>query len=151
MKKILVPIDLSHESTWTAALPEAFELAGALDGEVTIMTVIPEVVGGLDWRYAIRGEREGSEELDVKGVVADAKTRLEQIGKEFAPKGAGFDVLARYGTIYEEILNVAEDLKADQIVMAAHRPSLADYLIGPNTARVVRHAKCSVNVVRNRD
>jgi nucleotide-binding universal stress UspA family protein len=149
MKKILVPIDLSHESTWKAALPEAFELAGALKGEVTIMTVVPEVIGGLDWRYAIRGEREGSEELDVKGVVADAKTRLEQIGKEHAPKGASFNVVARYGTIYEEILNVADELEVNQIIMAAHRPSLSDYLIGPNTARVVRHAKCSVHVVRN--
>ena len=149
MKKILVPIDLSHESTWKIALPEAFELAGALKGEVTIMTVVPEVVAGLDWRYAIRGEREGSEELDVKGIVADAKTRLEQIGREHAPSGVSFDVIARYGTIYEEILNVADELQIDQIIMAAHRPSLSDYLIGPNTARVVRHAKCSVHVVRD--
>lgn len=149
MKKILVPIDLSHESTWTTALPEAFELAGALKGEVTIMTVVPEIAAGLDWRYAIRGEREGSEELDIEGVVADAKTRLEQIGKEHAPPGVAFDVIARYGTIYQEILSVAEELKTTQIIMAAQRPSLADYLIGPNAARVVRHAKCSVHVVRS--
>lgn len=148
-KKILVPIDLSHETTWKTVLPEAFAFAGALNGEMTIMTVVPEVVGGLDWRYAIRGEREGSEELDVQGIVADAKTRLEQIGKEHAPPGVSFDVLARYGTIYEEILNAADELKIDQIIMAAHRPSLADYLLGPNTARIVRHAKCSVHVVRD--
>ena len=33
--------------------------------------------------------------------------------------------------------------------MAAHRPSLADYLLGPNTARVGRHAQCSVQVLRD--
>ena len=149
MKKILVPIDLAHQSSWEKALPEAFQLAGALGGEVTIVTVVPEIVSGVDWRYAIRGEESGSQAFDSKAIVEDAKTRLEQIGKEYAPAHAAFEVIARYGTIYEEILNIAEEIKADQIIMAAHRPSLSDYLIGPNTARVVRHANCSVQVVRN--
>ena len=41
-----------------------------------------------------------------------------------------------------------EAYKPDLIVMASHRPELKDYLIGPNAARVVRHADCSVQVVR---
>jgi nucleotide-binding universal stress UspA family protein len=32
--------------------------------------------------------------------------------------------------------------------MASHRPELSDYLLGPNAARIVRHAKQSVLVVR---
>ena len=32
--------------------------------------------------------------------------------------------------------------------MASHRPELRDYLIGPNAARVMRHADASVLVVR---
>ncbi|QPH56044.1 universal stress protein [Pontivivens ytuae] len=147
--KLLIPIDLSHKSSWLKALPQAFALAEATGAEVTIMTVVPEVVGGLDWRYSIRGETGGSEELKVDDLLQDARKRLEQIGNEHAADGTGFDVIARYGTVYEEILNVADELPAAQIVMAAHRPSLADYLIGPNTARVVRHAKCSVQVVRD--
>lgn len=147
--KLLIPIDLAHESSWTKALPQAFALAGATDAEVTIITVVPEMVSGIDWRYTIRGETGGSEELNIDEMLKDARLRLEQVGKDFAPAGISFDVIARYGTVYEEILNVADELKVVQIVMAAHRPSLADYLIGPNTARVVRHAKCSVQVVRN--
>ncbi len=42
----------------------------------------------------------------------------------------------------------AKDLKIDHIVMGAHRPSLSDFLLGPNSARVARHAGCSVTVVR---
>jgi nucleotide-binding universal stress UspA family protein len=53
-----------------------------------------------------------------------------------------------HGTIYREILVRAERTKCDLIVMASHRPELQDYLLGPNAARVVRHAKCSVMVVR---
>ncbi len=52
------------------------------------------------------------------------------------------------GTVYEVILDMAEKVEADLIVMASHRPELQDYLLGPNAARVVRHAKCSVLVVR---
>ena len=53
------------------------------------------------------------------------------------------------GGIYKEILHCAEETGADLIVMASHRPGYEDYLIGPNASRVVRHAKCSVVVVRS--
>jgi nucleotide-binding universal stress UspA family protein len=53
-----------------------------------------------------------------------------------------------HGTVYEEILRLADDIGADLIVMASHRPALKDFLIGPNAARVVRHADISVLVVR---
>lgn len=33
-------------------------------------------------------------------------------------------------------------------IMAVGHPDLAQYLLGPNAARVVRHATCSVLVVR---
>ena len=35
------------------------------------------------------------------------------------------------------------------IVIASHDPGLADYLLGSTAGRVVRHAHCSVLVVRN--
>jgi nucleotide-binding universal stress UspA family protein len=53
------------------------------------------------------------------------------------------------GTVYEEILATARDVRADFIVMASHRPELTDYLLGPNAARMVRHSEVSVVVVRN--
>lgn len=147
-RKVLVPIDLVHESSWKGALPAAIDLARGPDDEIVLMTVVPEITAGLDWRYAIRGETGGSEKLDIQGILADAKARLEQIVTEYALERP-VEVIARYGTVYEEILNVADELKVNQIVMAASRPLLADYLLGPNTARVVRHAHCSVQVVRN--
>ena len=146
---LLVPIDLAQSSSWTKALPQAFALAQATGTEVTIMTVVPEIPAGLDYRYTIRGEMGGSEELDVDAIVERARTRLEEVGQQHAPKGTGFETIARYGTAYEEILDVAAELPASQIVMAANRPTLSDFLIGPTTARVVRHATCTVTVVRD--
>lgn len=52
------------------------------------------------------------------------------------------------GTVYEEILRIAGEIGSDLIVIGSHRPELKDYLLGPNAARVVRHADCSVLVVR---
>jgi nucleotide-binding universal stress UspA family protein len=49
---------------------------------------------------------------------------------------------------YQEILKTAEAIQADLIVMGSHRPELSDYLLGSNTEKVVRHARCSVMVVR---
>lgn len=148
-KRILVPVDLAHASSWQRALPEAFAQAQAFGAEVTVMTVVPDILAGLDWRYAIRGETGGSGEFDLRELVADANTRLEQIVAEHAPKGMKVGTIVRHGTIYEQILKVADEIGADQIIMAAHRPSLTDYLLGPNTARVVRHARCSVQVLRD--
>lgn len=145
----LVPIDLSHESSWKSTLPKAFDRARQSEGAtVTVVTIVPDIIAGLDWRYAIRGETGGSEEFDMQRIVSESAKRLEEIVAEYAPPGMSVDTIARHGTIYEEILDIADEINATEILMAAHRPSLADYLIGPNTARVVRHAKCTVTVLR---
>ncbi|MDH3475684.1 MAG: universal stress protein [Rhodospirillales bacterium] len=39
-------------------------------------------------------------------------------------------------------------MKADLIITGSHKPNVSDYLLGSNAARVVRHASCSVFVVR---
>jgi nucleotide-binding universal stress UspA family protein len=146
---LLVPIDLTEASSWEKVLPQAFALAGATDAEVAIMTVVPEIPGGLDYRYAIRGETGGSENLDVDALLDRARSRLQELGQKYAPNDACFEIIARYGSISEEVLDVAAELPASQIVMASHRPGLADFLIGANTDRIVRHATCTVTVVRD--
>ena len=52
------------------------------------------------------------------------------------------------GTIYKTIIETADQIGADLIIMGSHRPELQDYLLGPNAARVVRHSAKSVLVVR---
>ena len=52
------------------------------------------------------------------------------------------------GSVYHAILDTAKAIDADLIVMASHRPQMSDYLIGPNSSHVVRHAKIAVLVVR---
>lgn len=42
----------------------------------------------------------------------------------------------------------AEKIGADCIVVGSHKPGLQDYFLGSTAARVVRHAPCSVHVLR---
>ena len=53
---------------------------------------------------------------------------------------------------YQEILEEANSIHADLIVMSSHRPqrhAVRTYFLGSNAGHVVRYAKCSVLVVRN--
>ncbi len=148
-KTVLIPIDLQHKSSWEKALPNAVDQARILGGKVVVMTVVHHIMGGLDWRYAIRGEEHGSLNYDIKDFVRQAEERLAEIADEHVPEEFRGGVIAKHGTIYEQIVDTADEIGAELIVMAAHRPSLKDYLLGPNTARVARHAACSVQIVRS--
>lgn len=146
--KVLVPIDLEHKSSWVKAIPVGVRQAEVLDGELWLMTVVPHIHAGLDWRYAIRGEEHGGLDYDIEDLVKQAESRLDELANELIPVDRFGGKIAAHGTVYEKIVDAAEAIEAEMIVMAAHRPSVADYLLSPNTARVARHAKCSVQIVR---
>ncbi len=46
------------------------------------------------------------------------------------------------------ILEHASDNANDLIIIASHQPGMQDYLLGSTAAKVVRHAKCAVHVLR---
>jgi universal stress protein F len=147
-KKILVPIDLSQPDTIAPVLAAGVEQARASEGDLTVMTVVPDFISGLDWRYAIRGETGGSQDFDMRALVQEALEKLNAVVAEHVVEGMTVETVVRHGTVYQQVLDVADVIGADQIVVGALRPQISDYLLGPNTASIVRHAKCSVTVVR---
>ena len=68
--------------------------------------------------------------------------------KAHVPAEVSTEMHVAKGTVYDQIIRLAKDLSVDCIVIGAHSPELKDYLIGPNAARVARHANQSVFVVR---
>jgi nucleotide-binding universal stress UspA family protein len=139
-KNILLPVDLNEESSWQTALPTAVEYCKAFGARLHVMTVVPDfgmpvVAQFFPEDYAQRAGQE-------------AVKALHDLTGKTVPDGVEVDHIVGYGTIYEEILKAAKETGCDLIVMASHRPQLSDYLLGPNAARVVRHADCSVLVVR---
>lgn len=141
-KTVLCAVDVNRPDDEIRVLTTAHKLAIAEDAQLDVITVIPDygmsVVGGFFKEDRTKEAKAHAREL-LKALVTKA------IGSEA-------DAVARHivgvGSAYHEILLTAEKDNADFIVLGAHRPDLKDYLLGPNAARVVRHAKCSVFVVR---
>ncbi|MCR9175984.1 MAG: universal stress protein [Alphaproteobacteria bacterium] len=139
-KDILLPVDMGHEAEQTKAVETAVELAKSMGARLHVITVVPDfgmsIVGGFF--------PEGHE----KAAIAKATEALHAFTARVIPNDIEIQHIVGHGSIYREILARAEQIKCDLIVMASHRPELQDYLLGPNAARVVRHATCSVMVVR---
>jgi nucleotide-binding universal stress UspA family protein len=58
----------------------------------------------------------------------------------------------KLGTPYREILDLAENSAADLIVLGTHGHSAVHrFLLGSTTERIVRHARCPVLIVRERE
>lgn len=149
MSNYLAPVDLDDEELTPRVIKKTVEMATGVDGaKIYLMTVIPGIIAGLDQRYAIRGEMHGSTEYPLQEWKDQAAKELKDMAKKSVPKEMLGGVVVENGTIYREIVEAAKDLNIDHIVMGAHSPSLADFLLGPNSARVARHAGCSVTVVR---
>jgi nucleotide-binding universal stress UspA family protein len=139
-KDILLAVDLNDDSSWQKALPTAAEYCRAFDSILHVVTVAPS------FRKSYVGQfiPEGYEKQLEDGLLDG----LQGFVKKHVPEDVKVQHIVSLGTVYQEILGTAKNIGADLIVMASHRPELKDYLLGPNSARVVRHAQCSVLVVR---
>ena len=149
MTNYLVAIDLADDESLGGILGTAVRMATGVEGaRIYLLTVVPGVPAGLDVRYAVRGEMHGSADYPLQEWKDEAQRRLGELAAEHIPEAMRAGVVVRNGTVYREIVEAAKDLDIGQIVMGAHTPSLADFLLGPNSARVARHAGCTVTVVR---
>ena len=139
-KDILLAIDLNDEGSWTKALPVALDFVGASGGTLHVMTVVPSFGMSIVGQFFPKGyEKEVGEK-----VLATLKEFL----KTNVPSDVRTQCIVGEGTVYEVVLNMAGKINADMIVVTSGRDDLKDFLLGPNAARIVRHAKCSVTVVR---
>jgi len=137
-RKILIPVDLGEESSWREALPTAVDQAQHAGGELHVVTIVPEEPPQLAWL---------PEDYSPK-MISYAESQLAELIEREVPEQMKAEAHVRQGTIYSEIVKLAHDLGVDLVIMVSHRPELKDFLLGPNAARVVRHAECPVLVIR---
>lgn len=138
-RSILVPVDLDQPSSWEKALPTAVALCQCFGASLTLATVVPERAVMLEAQWSPIAYRE---------MLEVARARLGSLASSV--EGAG-EVAHQVesGGIYATILAIGERIGADLIILSSHRPAMRDYLLGANASRVVRHARCSVFVVRD--
>jgi nucleotide-binding universal stress UspA family protein len=137
----LLPVDVADDSHSKKALETALRLATVYDAKLHVMTVVPDFGVGMISSYF-------EEDFPTKAVE-----KTTNLLNDFAEKHIGdkvrYETKVCYGTIYDQIIETAKVAGCDLIVMGSHRPALEDYLIGPNAARVMRHSKQSVFIVRD--
>lgn len=131
---ILVPMAADHNPHTGKALNVARALADE-GAKITALTVVEEMPG-----YIVNQLPEGQMHKARAEVEAGLKAELGGV-KDVKP-------VVVEGHSARSILEYAEEHGVDCIVIASHRPDITDYFLGSTAARVVRHAKCAVHVLR---
>lgn len=137
---ILLAIDLNDDPGAHRVAEAAFRLARDHGAALHVINVIP------DFGMSIVGSYFSADQ--TRKMVENERKKLETWAAAEIPEGIQYDLTVIKGHVYDNILKTANRIGADVIVLGAHKPELEDYLLGPNAARVVRHAKQSVFVVR---
>ena len=81
-------------------------------------------------------------------VLADAGKEVRLELYQMAISLANSEVRVISGRAGHSIVTYADQYGTDCIVIASHRPGLSNYFLGSTASRVVRHANCSVHIVR---
>lgn len=139
-KTILVPVDLAEVEAAKDALDKAVALAKSSSGNIRLVSV-QQMLPATYMDYVPQDFDDKQREWAEKEISAIAKSL--DLPKERVTSHI------RFGGTYPEILAEADEWKADLIVIGSHRPAMATYLLGSTAKSVVRHAKCSVLVVRS--
>lgn len=141
-KSILVAVDVSESDHDKGVLQTAQRLAQLQGCELIVLTVVP------NYGMSIVGSFFENDFHDK--LVSKTKESLNALIEDALGSGAvdNIKLVVATGTAYEEILQFSKKVDCELIVIGAHKPDLKDYLLGPNAARVVRHASQSVYVVR---
>jgi nucleotide-binding universal stress UspA family protein len=138
-KRILLAVDLAEPPPTPKGLPQALELTKVGGGDLRLVNVQP-VVPATFMEY-VPADFDAAQS---KRAQDDLDAILAGIDLPAGRKSSA----ARAGGIYHELLQEAADWNADLIVVGSHRPVMSDYLLGSNAKTIVRHAQCSVLVVR---
>lgn len=139
-KRILCAVDLTHQDDAEAIVAEAGRIAELEKAELSLVTVLPDYGSSFVGSFFKAGT--------LKEASSSALEALHKMADKVLPGHGPVQCIVEIGNAYEEVLDAANKSGADLIMVGAHRPDFADRIIGPNAARIVRHAKVSVLVVR---
>ena len=138
-RSILVPIDIAEPDTARPAIERAVDLAHASNG--TIRLIYVRSILPVTYMEFVPPSFDAEQQRE-------ADQKLAQIAAGISLPTERVSAIVTMGSVYDDVLREAEKFDADLIIVGSHRPSMATYLIGSNAVRIVRHAKCSVLVVR---
>lgn len=139
-KDILVYVEIDKPFSWEKPLPKAIEFCQQWGATLHVLTAVPDYGMPIVQQYF----PEGFEDEVTALALRELKAWLA--GK--VPEDVRFQPNVAEGKARAAILRIAEVVNSDLIVLSPRRQGTKDRSLGATAAHVVRHAGCSVMIVR---
>lgn len=137
MKKILIAIDDGPTSEKVAKT--GFKLAEQLDAEIAIVSVVDTILFMTD---------AGVAPYDISELIKKDFTKKQKLIVEKIFKDKKIRTFIEEGKPYQEILKVADDWKADIIVLGTHgRTGLNHFIMGSVAEKVSQYSTIPLFII----
>ena len=155
MKRILVPTDFSEQAGF--AMDLACQIARKTKSELIALHVLDHT-GLFDFSsgssaYPLMGNPSGLD-LDqqfMESLYTNAEEKCTQFLSKFEQEGIRIKKKIKIGSAFHYITEEINEEKTDLVIMGSKGSSgFEEVLIGSNTEKVVRHAKCPVLTVKSK-
>lgn len=137
---ILFPVDLEHTKEAEKALKISIEEAQRSKAKITVMTVAPG--------FGMPIVASFFDEVTVKNAMKEVARQLKSYISDNFPDDIEIQAVVMEGNPAELILKQAKKDGSDLIVISSYNSEANHLLLGSCAAKVVRHSKCSVTVVK---
>ena len=139
VSRILFPTDFSE--TANKAEDHVVNLAKVMGSGVTIVHVFESSSYG-----SIFGGSSSSDDEVLQSIKEKVNSKASDLSSKH---GIEIDVVFGTGRIYDQIVNVAQDVEADLIMMGTHGISgFAEFFAGSNAFKVVTQSPCPVVTIQ---
>src|SRR5829696_484619 len=144
IKDILIPYDFSE--TAALALEHAVFMAKLCKAKISLLHVIETY----SFTSAISNAFSKSQTEFESKIEETTKDKLKSIAEGIHKKSAiQVNYLAEVGSIYKQIVKVANDINANMIIMGTHGASgVSEFLLGSNAYKIVSGSPCPVITVQ---
>lgn len=154
MKRIILPTDFSEQAGY--AMDLACQIAQRTGSELVVIHVLDHT-GLFDFSagssaYPFIGNPIGIEmdQRFLESLYANAEERCQRFINEHKTEGVNITPKVKIGSAYQYISDEISEVKTDLVIMGSKGISgVEEVLIGSNTEKVVRHAKCPVLTVKS--
>lgn len=141
-KTILVPIDIDEDNLLNKAITLVENIAKREDPYVHFLYVLPKLPQSSYYRLVMNGDQ-----LDQVCLKISRK-RVKKIIARFDLPEDRIETHICIGKPRDGILQIADQVNADLIVVSSHNPEADSYHLGSTAADITRYAKRSVMVAR---
>ncbi|WEF26956.1 universal stress protein UspG [Klebsiella aerogenes] len=140
-KTIIMPVDVFEMELSDKAVRHA-EFLAQQDGVIHLLHVLPGSSSFTMSRFTADLRR------FEEHLQHEAETRLQTMVGHFSIDPSRIKSHVRFGNVRDMVNELANEIKADVVVIGSRNPSISTHLLGSNASSVIRHAHIPVMVVR---